>query len=137
MCLLAMFDYAQILGVSAAKIRYPDGQHDMAEELFEGCIASKITQDDAIVRGILPTPVYVITIYRIENELEAYQRRINGIQSTSICMAKQMHMDEFRRAPEDTDGLDEVFERHIKNKKRLKSSLSSTWNYYFEVASSL
>lgn len=114
--LLHMYPNARLLGLSATKIRYLDGQRDMAEELFEGCIASEMTLGEAVVRGILPAPVYVTTLYRIENELETYQRRIDGIQSASIRMAAQKHMDELRRAVKDADGLDEVFAHYIQDK---------------------
>lgn len=114
--LLSMFKGAQLLGLSATKIRYLDSQRDMAEELFEGCVASEMTLGEAIARGILPAPVYVTTLYQIENELETYQRRIDGIQTASIRMANQKHLDELRRAVKDAEGLDEVFRRHIKEK---------------------
>lgn len=52
----------------------------------------------------------------IENELEAYQRRIDGIQSVSVRMVNQKHMDELRRVVKDAEGLDEIFNRHIKEK---------------------
>ena len=114
--LLSMFKDAQLLGLSATKIRYLDGQRDMAEELFEGCVASEMTLGEAIVRGILPTPVYVTTLYRMENELTKYQKRIDGIQLSSVRMASQRHMDELRRAIKDAEGLDRVFEQHISEK---------------------
>lgn len=114
--LLAMFDNAQLLGLSATKIRYLDGQRDMAEELFEGCVASEMTLGEAIVRGILPAPVYVTTLYRVENELAKYQSRVDSIQSSSIRATSQRYMDELRRAVKDAEGLEQVFERHIREK---------------------
>lgn len=115
--LLSMFKDAQLLGLSATKIRYLDGQRDMAEELFEGCVASEMTLGEAIVRGILPAPVYVTTLFRVENELANYQHRIDGIQSSSIRMASQRYLDELRRAVKDAEGLDQVFARHICDKR--------------------
>lgn len=49
-----------MLGLSATHIRYLDNQRDMADELFDGCIASKMTLGEAIGRGILPTPKHVV-----------------------------------------------------------------------------
>ena len=40
--------------LSATNIRYLDNQRNMAEELFEGNIASEMTLGEAIVREILP-----------------------------------------------------------------------------------
>ena len=51
----------------------------MAEELFEGNIASEMTLGEAIVREILPEPKYVIAMYSYKNELKAYGYEPAGI----------------------------------------------------------
>ena len=61
--LLKLCPDAKILGLSATNIRYLDNNRDMAEELFDGHIASEMTLGEAIVRGILPAPKYVTTVY--------------------------------------------------------------------------
>lgn len=63
-----------MLGLSATHIRYLDNQRDMADELFDGCIASKMTLGQAIGRGILPTSKYVVSLYSYREELERYRR---------------------------------------------------------------
>lgn len=77
--LLAAYPSAQLMGLSATRIRYLDGQRDMAEELFEGCVASEMTLGEAVVRGILPAPTYVTTIYQMQRELEGLQKRIDAL----------------------------------------------------------
>lgn len=47
---------AKMLGLSATNIRYLDKQRDIAQELFDGCIASEMTLEEAIVWGIFPEP---------------------------------------------------------------------------------
>lgn len=42
---------AKILGLSATNIRYLDNQRDMAEEIFDGCIASEMTLGEAMAKG--------------------------------------------------------------------------------------
>ena len=61
--LLSLNPNALILGLSA--IRYLDNQRDMAEEFFDGNVASEITLGDAIVRGILNPPKYVLSVFPI------------------------------------------------------------------------
>ncbi|MBP3454423.1 MAG: hypothetical protein J6M20_12035 [Clostridia bacterium] len=56
--LLHMYPDDKLFRLSATKNHYLDGQRDMAEEMFEGCIASKMTLGEAVVRGIYPAPVY-------------------------------------------------------------------------------
>ena len=58
--LLACRPEARVLGLSATKLRYLDEQRDMAEELFGGNIASEMTLGEAIARGILAAPRYVV-----------------------------------------------------------------------------
>ena len=60
--LLSANIHVPILGLSATAIRYLDNQRDMADELFDGFVASEITLGEAIVRGILSPPKYVISI---------------------------------------------------------------------------
>ena len=47
----------------STNVRYLDNRRDMAQELFEGHIASYMTLGEAVVRGILPAPVYVSSVY--------------------------------------------------------------------------
>lgn len=114
--LLAAHPGALLLGLSATKIRYLDGQRDMAEELFEGCVASEMTLGEAVVRGILPAPTYVTTIYQIQRELEELQKRIDALGPASLRRDSQQRMDALRVAVENTEGLPAVFARHMTEK---------------------
>ena len=82
--LLRAYPNAQLLGLSATKIRYLDGQRDMAEELFAGCVASEMTLGEAVVRGILPAPKYVTTVYQVQRELDGLQRRIDAVSPATL-----------------------------------------------------
>ena len=107
--LLKLCPEAKILGLSATNIRYLDNNRDMAEELFDGHIASEMTLGEAIVRGILPAPKYVTTVYQYQKELTRYQNRIDNLRSAGIQDVNQKYLDALRRALEKADGLDKVF----------------------------
>lgn len=111
--LLRAFPEAQILGLSATKIRYLDGQRDMAEELFAGCVASEMTLGAAVVRGILPTPTYVTTVYQIHGEMERLQKRIDAVSPAALRRESQQRMDALREAVESAEGLPAIFARHM------------------------
>ncbi len=64
MRLLERYPQAQLFGLSATKIRYLDHQRDMVDELFDGHIVSEMSLGEAVVRGILPAPRYVTTVYQ-------------------------------------------------------------------------
>ena len=114
--LLAANPDAQLLGLSATKIRYLDGQRDMAEELFEGCVASEMTLGEAVVRGILPAPTYVTTVYQVKRELEGLQKRIDAVNPAVLRRDSQRHMEALREAVESAEGLPAVFARHMTDK---------------------
>ena len=83
---LKMHPDAMLVGLSATNIRYLDNQRDMAMELFDGCIADQITLPEAIARGILPAPKYVISIYSYEKELHMIE---NALTSTWDAMYRE------------------------------------------------
>ena len=114
--LLRLCPDARLLGSTATNIRYLDNNRDMAEELFDSRVASDMTLGEAIVRGILPTPNYVTTVYQYQKDLARYQTRVDNLRSPGIQDANQKYLDALRRALEQTDGLDKVFEHHITNK---------------------
>ena len=114
--LLKLCPEAKLLGLTATNIRYLDNNRDMAEELFDGRVASDMTLGEAIVRGILTTPNYVTTVYQYQKDLARYQTRVDNLRSAGIQDVNQKYLDALRRALEQADGLDKVFEHHITNK---------------------
>lgn len=49
--LLRLCPDAKLLGLTATNVRYLDNNRDMAEELFDSCVASDMTLGEAVVRG--------------------------------------------------------------------------------------
>lgn len=113
--LLSLFPYAALLGLSATNIRYLDNQRDMAMELFQGNIASEMSLGEAIVRGILKPPKYVLTGFQFERELKDYERRIGRLKSKAARDEADRHLEALRRALDKADGLDVVFQKHMDN----------------------
>src|SRR5690606_27996610 len=54
---------AKKLGLSATHIRYLDNERNMADELFNGSIASSLNLGTAIEKGIHKVPKYVSALY--------------------------------------------------------------------------
>ena len=113
--LLALCPQAKLLGLTATNVRYLDNNRDMAEELFDGHVASEMSLGEAIVRGILPAPKYVTTVFKYQQDLARYQNRVNNLRSPGIQDVNQKYLDALKRALEQADGLDKVFARHIAN----------------------
>ena len=114
--LLKLCPDAKLLGLTATNIRYLDNNRDMAEELFDSRVASNMTLGEAVVRGILPAPKYVTTVYQYQKTLAKYQARVDNLRAPGIQDVNQKYLDALRRALEQADGLDRVFAHHITNK---------------------
>lgn len=110
-----LFSYSDIpvLGLSATNIRYLDSQRDMAQELFDGNIASQMSLGEAIVRGILNPPKYVLSMYYYQNTLEKYERRVKKTKSKVARDNAEKCLDELRRTLEKAEGLDVIFQKHM------------------------
>lgn len=106
-----------VLGLSATNIRYLDNQRDMAEELFEGNIASEMTLGEAIVRGILTPPKYVLSVFQYQKDLEKYSYRVKHAKNKAVRDAGEKYLEALRRALDKADGLPEIFEKHMENKR--------------------
>lgn len=114
--LLATYPGAKLLGLSATNIRYLDNQRNMAEEIFHGNVASEMTLGEAIVREILPEPQYVIAMYSYKKELEQLKRKVQSLPNQGLVAENQKLLEQLRRALEQADGLESVFEKHMKKK---------------------
>ncbi len=113
--LLAMYPDAPVLGLSATAIRYLDNQRDMSDELFEGNVASEMTLGEAIVRGILNPPKYVLSVFSYEKDLEKYQRRVRAVKNQAVREEGEKRLEALRRALAQADGLEEIFRKHMEN----------------------
>ena len=114
--LLDTYPNVKRLGLSATNIRYLDNQRNMAEEIFGGKIASEMTLGEAIVRGILPEPKYVIAMYSYKKELDQLRKRIRTLSNQGLITENQKLLEQLRRALEQAEGLDHVFEKHMEKK---------------------
>ena len=112
--LFTMYPNAKLLGLSATHVRYLDSQRDMAQEIFDGHIASEMTLGEAIARGILSAPKYVVALYSYGKELQKLQQRVQSIENAGLAAKNQELLELLRRALEQADGLDRVFARHMK-----------------------
>ncbi|MCD7745796.1 MAG: Helicase associated domain protein [Lachnospiraceae bacterium] len=154
--LLSTFPDTPILGLSATNIRYLDNQRDMADELFDGNIASEMTLGEAIVRGILNPPKYVLSVYACQQSretlsaplrsalddrplddqrsrvgsaagraahaentsclsgtLEKYEQRVKTAKNKIVRDTCEQYLEDLKRALEMSEGLDEIFDKHM------------------------
>ena len=111
--LLSAYPQARLLGLSATAIRYLDNQRNMADELFDGNIASEMTLGEAIVRGILNPPKYVLSIFSYQDSLVKYEMRVKKAQNKAVKDKAEKYLEALRRALDKADGLDVIFDKHM------------------------
>lgn len=87
----------------------------MADELFDGNIASEMTLGEAIVRGILNPPKYVTALFAYKEQYNRLERKIRN--SGRIVYDKcEAQLEALRRRLENSIGLDEIFKKHLTEK---------------------
>lgn len=113
--LLAANPEAKILGTTATEIRYLDGARNMADELFEGNIVSRLPLTEAWLRGILPVPKYIVGLYNYEDIYEDYVRRIRNnsrLSEQDIRQAREI-LQKGRLNWETSHGVAGILRRHL------------------------
>jgi len=111
--LIDMYPDTPILGLSATAIRYLDAQRDMAAELFDSNIASEMSLGEAIVKGILNPPKYVLSIFSYKEELNRYEKRLRKVRNKATRDKAEEILEKLRRAIDKAEGLDSIFNKHI------------------------
>lgn len=114
--LLSAYTNVPLLGLSATAIRYLDNHRNMADELFDGNIASEMTLGEAIVRGILTPPTYVVSMYSYQKALEKYERKIKKKKYKALQSKAEKYLEALRRTLEKADGIPDIFKKHMKDK---------------------
>ncbi len=105
-----------VLGLSATAIRYLDNQRDMTDELFDGNVASEMTLGEAIVRGILAPPKYILSIFSYQQDLEKYEKRVRSAKSKATQDAAEKVLEALRRALDKAENLDVLFDKHMEDR---------------------
>lgn len=141
--LLEKYPDAKLLGLSATNIRFLDNQRDMAQEIFDGVIASEMSLGEAIARHILPAPKYVVSMYSYQDELERIIKRNSSERNHLIREENDKLIEQLRRALENAEGLDQIFARHMKkngkylvfcaNKEHMREMVGKSGEWFAKV----
>ena len=107
---------AKLVGFSATPVRFSDGGRNMADEMFEGNVASSMEIEEAWLRGILPIPTYVIALYDAPKELGELQVSIEKVRDKKKYSKFVKKYEELRRSLQDADGIDVIIAKHLKKR---------------------
>ena len=107
---------AKLVGFSATPVRFSDGGRDMADEMFEGNVASSMEIEEAWLRGILPIPTYVIALYDAPKELGELRVSIEKVRDKKKYSKFVKKYEELRRSLQDADGIDVIIAKHLRKR---------------------
>lgn len=107
---------SKILGLSATPIRYLDDNRDMSEEIFNKNIASEITLEEALLKKILPIPLYIGAIYSFDDEINQIQKQIDSLNDRIEAKKYQKQLNLAKNMLQNSEGLDQIFINNINNK---------------------
>ena len=115
--LLDEYPNAKVLGTSATPIRYLDNERDMSDELFDGCVASELSLNEAIVRKILPMPIYVSALYTFSEEINRLKEKIENSNNEDVNKDKMSRqLDRLKKYLDRSKGVEKIFKKYIKKK---------------------
>jgi len=68
-----------MIGATATSIRYLDDYTDVAEMFFDNNVASRLSLSSAILREILPAPLYINISQHITHDISRIKRKLDSI----------------------------------------------------------
>lgn len=118
--LLEVNPQAKVLGTTATPIRFLDDNRDMADELFEGNIASYMSLKDAWDRNILATPRFVTGLFEFDKVVNDMEERISKSRSLDEKEKKVRltRVNNLRLDWERSQGMPAIIQKHIDEKAR-------------------
>ena len=107
---------AKVLGTSATPIRYLDDERNMADELFNGHVASNMTIAEAwTVYNVLPIPRYVSGLFRWDKTIDDAVERINKSRTLNDEEKRQriFRLSNKKLAWERSYGMPTILRKHL------------------------
>lgn len=112
--LLDTYPEAKVLGTTATPIRYLDESRDMAEELFDGVIATDLSLAEAIVKRILPVPTYISALYTLDEEIRNLLEEVEASRRTEEEKEHiRQEINTINLEWEKTSGVPEILKNHL------------------------
>lgn len=107
---------AKVLGTSATPVRYLDDERNMADELFNGHIASNMTIAEAwTIYNVLPIPRYVSGLFRWDKTIDDAVERISNSQRLSDDEKRQriFRLSNKKLDWEKSNGMPTILRKHL------------------------
>lgn len=114
--ILDSYKKAYILGTTATPVRYLDGSRDMRDELFEGKSVGNLSLAEAIIKRILPMPIYIAALYTLDEEIDCLYNKLENSKENKENkekIKKQIH--NYKLEWEKTKGIHKIIKKYLTN----------------------
>ena len=112
---------SKVVGLSATPIRFLDNNRDMINELFYGNSTTPISLSEAIVRKILPMPIYVSAMYDLDKEID---KKLKLMKKLNIPLEdKKKYIEEinfYKNQWENESNIENIIKKHLPNSDNIK-----------------
>lgn len=112
--LLELCPQAKVVGFSATEVRYSDNGRNMADELFRGNVARKLSIEEAWVRRILPFPIYICALYDVPTDLGAFLKGLHSTCDEGKREALTAKYNKLRHEIDHAAGIEEIIAKYLK-----------------------
>lgn len=113
---------AKIFGTSATAIRYLDKERNMADEIFDGNVVSHIPLKEALDRKLVPTPIYVASLYSIDKDIKSRKAALekNKYKTDEEKLELTRRLDGIAHNWENAHGVSVILKKYLrKDTKRI------------------
>ena len=118
--LLQQQPQAKVLGTTATPIRHLDGERDMADEMFDGNVASRMDISEAWSRNILPIPTYVTGLFDFSATTSGTEEAIRESKNLDDAekRTRLTRLNNLRLDWERSNGMPQIIRKHIDRQAR-------------------
>ena len=112
---------AKVVGLSATPIRFLDNNRDMISELLDGVSTTPLSLSDAIVRRILPSPIYVSAMYNLDKEIDKKMKMMKKYNISTEDRKKYIEeLNIYKNLYEKESRAELIIKKHLPKEDNLK-----------------
>ena len=112
---------AKVIGLSATPIRFLDNNRDMISELLDGVSTTPLSLSEAIVRRILPSPIYISAMYNLDKEIDKKIKLMNKYNISKEDRKKYIEeLNIYKNLYEKESKAELIIKKHLPKEDNLK-----------------
>ncbi len=102
----------KMIGLTATGIRYLDNYLDVCEKYFDGHLVSKLNVVDAMLRELLPTPLYINSIVSCKSKYEQVMHKLQKMPRTKEIIDLMDKMKKIGKRIDDNSSVSDLLKKY-------------------------